>query len=170
MRCYTGISGPRRSRNNTREKIWHFFTRFDIACDCQQSQVSTRERFKIYLHYGWSWLLKGTNNYKLLPSRRKRKTQNNRGNKIGQGKSLTNVVWLASMKDGKTKRLLQWRNRYKHNALWYSNVQFFWETFTKEIKQSRIMRKIQIQNTNRREWKECENNKKNVRAKTQKCN
>ena len=68
-----------------------------IQCDCQQSQVSTRERFKIYLHYGWSWLLRGTNNYKLLRSRSNRKTQNNRG------KTLTNIVWLASTKDGKTK-------------------------------------------------------------------
>ena len=32
--------------------------------------------------------------------------QNNRGDTIGQGKTLTNVVWLASTKEGKTKRWL----------------------------------------------------------------
>ena len=58
--------------------IWH--------CDYQQSQASRRESFKIYLHHGWSWLLKGTNYCKLLRSRRTRKTQNNRGNTIGQRK------------------------------------------------------------------------------------
>ena len=50
------------------------------------------------------WLLKGTNNYKLLQSRRNRKRQNNRGNTIRKGETLTNVVWLASTKDWKTKR------------------------------------------------------------------
>ena len=31
LRCYTGISGPEKSRNNTREKISYFFTCVDIA-------------------------------------------------------------------------------------------------------------------------------------------
>ena len=31
LRCYTGISGPEKSRNNTREKISFFFTCVDIA-------------------------------------------------------------------------------------------------------------------------------------------
>ena len=29
--CFTGISGPEKSRNNTREKISYFFTFVDIA-------------------------------------------------------------------------------------------------------------------------------------------
>ena len=31
MRCYTTISGPEKSRNNTREKIWYFFMCVDVA-------------------------------------------------------------------------------------------------------------------------------------------
>ena len=31
LRCYKGISGPEKSRNNTREKISYFFTCVDIA-------------------------------------------------------------------------------------------------------------------------------------------
>ena len=31
LRCYTGISGPEKSRNNTSEKISYFFTCVDIA-------------------------------------------------------------------------------------------------------------------------------------------
>ena len=31
LRCYAGISGPEKSRNNTREKISYFFTCVDIA-------------------------------------------------------------------------------------------------------------------------------------------
>ena len=31
LRCYIGISGPRKSRNSTREKISYFFTCVDIA-------------------------------------------------------------------------------------------------------------------------------------------
>ena len=31
MRCYTRISGPEKSRNNTREKISYLFTSVDIA-------------------------------------------------------------------------------------------------------------------------------------------
>ena len=31
LRCYTEISGPKKSRNNTREKIRYFFTCVDIA-------------------------------------------------------------------------------------------------------------------------------------------
>ena len=31
LRCYTGISGPEKNRNNTREKISYFFTCVDIA-------------------------------------------------------------------------------------------------------------------------------------------
>ena len=31
LRCYRGISGPEKSRNNTREKISYFFTCVDIA-------------------------------------------------------------------------------------------------------------------------------------------
>ena len=31
LRCYTRIISPEKSRNNTREKIRHFFTLFDIA-------------------------------------------------------------------------------------------------------------------------------------------
>ena len=31
LRCYTDISGPEKSRNNTREKISYFFTCVDIA-------------------------------------------------------------------------------------------------------------------------------------------
>ena len=31
LRCYTRISGPEKSRNNTREKISYFFTCIDIA-------------------------------------------------------------------------------------------------------------------------------------------
>ena len=31
LRCYTGISGSEKSRNNTREKISYFFTCVDIA-------------------------------------------------------------------------------------------------------------------------------------------
>ena len=31
LRCYTGISDPEKSRNNTREKISYFFTCVDIA-------------------------------------------------------------------------------------------------------------------------------------------
>ena len=31
LRCYTRISGPEKSRNNTREKISYFFTCVDIA-------------------------------------------------------------------------------------------------------------------------------------------
>ena len=31
LRCYTRISGPGKSRNNTREKISYFFTCVDIA-------------------------------------------------------------------------------------------------------------------------------------------
>ena len=31
LRCYTGISGPEKSRNNTREKTSYFFTCVDIA-------------------------------------------------------------------------------------------------------------------------------------------
>ena len=31
LRCYTGISGPEKSRNNTREKIRYFFMCVDIA-------------------------------------------------------------------------------------------------------------------------------------------
>ena len=31
LRCYTGISGSEKSRNNTREKISYFFTSVDIA-------------------------------------------------------------------------------------------------------------------------------------------
>ena len=30
LRCYTGISGPEKSRNNTRKKISYFFTLVDI--------------------------------------------------------------------------------------------------------------------------------------------
>ena len=31
LRCYTGISGPKKSRNNTSDKISYFFTCVDIA-------------------------------------------------------------------------------------------------------------------------------------------
>ena len=31
LRCNTGISGPKKSRNNTREKISYLFTCVDIA-------------------------------------------------------------------------------------------------------------------------------------------
>ena len=31
LQCYTGISGSKKSRNNTREKIKYFFTSVDIA-------------------------------------------------------------------------------------------------------------------------------------------
>ena len=31
LRCYRGISGPEKSRSNTREKISYFFTCVDIA-------------------------------------------------------------------------------------------------------------------------------------------
>ena len=31
LRCYTGISGPKKSRNNTRGKILYFFTCVDTA-------------------------------------------------------------------------------------------------------------------------------------------
>ena len=30
MRCFTGISGSEKSRSNTREKAWYFFTCVDI--------------------------------------------------------------------------------------------------------------------------------------------
>ena len=39
LRCYTGISGSEKSRNNTREKISYFFTSVDIA-----NQLLTRHR------------------------------------------------------------------------------------------------------------------------------
>ena len=42
--CYTGISGPEKSRNNTREKISYFFTFVDIA-----NQLMTRHSLLAHL-------------------------------------------------------------------------------------------------------------------------
>ena len=46
---------------------------------------------------------------------------------------------------------------------WYSNLQFFKKLLRIKLK-AEFMLKIEL-NTNRRDWKECENNKKNVHAK-----
>ena len=82
--------------------------------------------------------------------------QNNRGNTIGQGKTLT---WRTEkLKDDRSERI--------DVNLMHSDTPMF--NFFKKLLWMRLkaefMRKIEL-NTNRRDWKECENNKKNVHAK-----
>ena len=77
-------------------------TSMQALCDCQQVRFQRANILNLFL-LRLIVVVKGTNNYKLLRSKRNRKTQNNRGNTIGHGKTLTNVVWLVSTKDWKTK-------------------------------------------------------------------
>ena len=82
--------------------------------------------------------------------------QNNRGNTIGQGKTLT---WRTEkLKDDRSERI--------DVNLMHSDTPMF--NFFKKLLWMRLkaefMRKIEL-NTNRRDWKECEKNKKNVHAK-----
>ena len=47
LRCYRGISGPEKSRSNTREKISYFFTCVDIANQLLTSHESFFENVAI---------------------------------------------------------------------------------------------------------------------------
>ena len=53
LRCYIGISGPRKSCNSTREKISYFFTCVDIA-----NQLLTRHSPLAPLGQGDEWMAK----------------------------------------------------------------------------------------------------------------
>ena len=77
-------------------------TSMQALCDGQQVRFQRANILNLFL-LRLIVVVKGKNNYKLLRSKRNRKTQNNRGNTIGHGKTLTNVVWLVSTKDWKTK-------------------------------------------------------------------
>ena len=102
--------------------------------DCQQVRFQRANILNLFL-LRLIVVVKGTNNYKLLRSKRNRKTQNNRGNTIGHGKTLTKVVWLVFTKDWKTK------DDRSEGITDTPMLNFFLRNFTKEIKQSRIRRK-----------------------------
>ena len=82
--------------------------------------------------------------------------QNNRGNTIGQGKTLT---WRTEkLKDDRIERI--------DVNLMHSDTPMF--NFLKKLLRMKVkaefLQKIKL-NTNRRDWKESKNNKKNVHAK-----
>ena len=77
-------------------------TSMQALCDCQQVRFQRTNILNLFL-LRLIVVAKVTNNYKLLRSKGNRKTQNNRGNTVGHGKTLTKVVWLVSTKDWKTK-------------------------------------------------------------------
>ena len=66
-------------------------TSMQALCECQQVRFQRANILNLFL-LRLNVVVKGTNNYKLLRSKRNRKTQNNRRNTIGHGKTLTNVV------------------------------------------------------------------------------
>ena len=66
-------------------------TSMQALCDGQQVRFQRANILNLFL-LRLIVVVKGKNNYKLLRSKRNRKTQNNRGNTIGHGKTLTNVV------------------------------------------------------------------------------
>ena len=130
-------------------------TSMQALCDCQQVRFQRANILNLFL-LRLIVVVKGKNNYKLLRSKRNRKTQNNRGNTIGHGKTLTKVVWLVSTKDWKTKD-----DRSEGITDTPMLNFFFWETFTKEIKQSRIRRKNLTEYKSpwmkriRKQWEKC---------------
>ena len=115
-------------------KMMVSFLLLNYPCDCQQSQVSTRKRFKIYFHYGWSWSQKEqiiTSYYEVEGIGKRKTTEEIQSDK---GRHLQRCMTCKHEERKSLKRSL-WRNH------WYSNVKFFEKLFMNEIKQSRIMRK-----------------------------
>ena len=110
-------------------------------CDCQQSQVSTRERFKIYLHYSWSWLLKEkiiTSYYEVEAIGKRKATEEIQSDKE------RHLQTLCDLRAWRTEKLKDDRSEWIDVNLMHSDTpmfNFFWEAFTNEIKQSRILRK-----------------------------